>query len=88
VVTLPRRRFLQIVAASSGLAITGTDLLSQAVANASSTIHANGSRGIRPPGHRADLPWIYRVHAALGSRLRLERGRRPVRIRVPSGILC
>src|SRR5271155_2351410 len=44
---LPRRKFLQIAAASSGLAITGTDLLGQAVANASSTVHANGSRGIQ-----------------------------------------
>jgi phospholipase C len=44
---ISRRRFLQISAASSGLAITGTDLLSQAVANASSTIRADGSRGIR-----------------------------------------
>jgi arsenate reductase (thioredoxin) len=44
---LSRRRFLQIAAASSGLAVTGTDLLSQAVANASSMIRPNGSRGIR-----------------------------------------
>src|SRR5271155_729544 len=44
---LPRRKFLQIAAASSGLAITGTDLLGQAVANASSTVRANGSQGIR-----------------------------------------
>src|SRR5215813_10535679 len=44
---LTRRRLLQIAAASSGLAITGTDLLSQAVANASSTIRPNGSRGVR-----------------------------------------
>jgi phospholipase C len=44
---LSRRRFLQIAAASSGLAITGTDLLSQAVANASTTIRPDGSRGIR-----------------------------------------
>ncbi|HXW47505.1 MAG TPA: alkaline phosphatase family protein [Streptosporangiaceae bacterium] len=42
-----RRRFLQISAASTGLAITGTDLLSQAVANASASIRADGSRGIR-----------------------------------------
>ncbi|HEX6967251.1 MAG TPA: alkaline phosphatase family protein [Micromonosporaceae bacterium] len=41
-----RRRFLQIAAASSGLAITGSDLLSQAVANASPLIRPNGSRGI------------------------------------------
>ena len=44
---LSRRRFLQIAAASTGLAITGTDLLSQAVANASTTIRPDGSRGIR-----------------------------------------
>jgi phospholipase C len=42
---LNRRRFLQIAAASSGLA--ATDLLRQAVANASSTIRAGGSRGVR-----------------------------------------
>jgi phospholipase C len=42
-----RRKFLQIAAASSGLVITGNDLLSQAAANASSTIRADGSRGIR-----------------------------------------
>ncbi len=44
---LSRRKFLQISAASSGLAITGTDLLSQAVAHAASTIRADGSQGIR-----------------------------------------
>jgi hypothetical protein len=44
---LSRRKFLQISAASTGLAIAGTDLLSQAVANASSTVRAQGSRGIR-----------------------------------------
>jgi phospholipase C len=44
---LTRRKFLQISAASSGLAITGTELLSRAVANASSTIRADGSRGVR-----------------------------------------
>jgi hypothetical protein len=44
---LSRRRFLQIAAASSGLAVTGADLLSQAVANASPAILPNGSRGIR-----------------------------------------
>jgi phospholipase C len=44
---LSRRKFLLISAASSGLAITGADLLSQAVANASSTIRPNGSQGIR-----------------------------------------
>jgi phospholipase C len=43
---LSRRRFMQISAASTGLAITGADLLSQAVANASSSVRANGSRGI------------------------------------------
>jgi phospholipase C len=44
---LNRRKFLQIAAVSSGLAITGTDLLSQAVANASTTVRADGSRGIK-----------------------------------------
>jgi phospholipase C len=44
---LNRRKFLQIWAASSGLAITGTDLLSRAVANASSGVLPDGSRGIR-----------------------------------------
>jgi phospholipase C len=44
---LNRRRFLQIAAASSGLAVTGTDLLSQAAANASTAIQPNGSRGVR-----------------------------------------
>jgi phospholipase C len=43
---LTRRKFLQISAASTGLAITGSDLLSQAVANASSRIHPHGSQGI------------------------------------------
>src|SRR3984885_15077681 len=41
-----RRRFLQIAAASTGLAISGADLLSQAVANASTAIRPNGSHGI------------------------------------------
>ncbi len=44
---LSRRRFLQISAASSGLAITGSELLGRAVARASSTIRADGSQGIR-----------------------------------------
>src|SRR5947209_14356406 len=42
-----RRKFLQIAAASAGLAVTGTDLLSQAVANASGMIRPGGSRGIK-----------------------------------------
>ena len=42
-----RRRFLQIAAASTGLAVTGTDLLSQAVANASSMVRPGGSRGVK-----------------------------------------
>jgi Phosphoesterase family len=42
-----RRKFLQIAAASSGIVITGTDLLNQAVANASPAVRADGSRGIR-----------------------------------------
>ena len=44
---LSRRKFLQIAAASTGLAITGADLLSQAVANASPMLRPNGSRGIK-----------------------------------------
>jgi phospholipase C len=44
---LSRRRFLQIAAASSGLAVTGADLLSQAVANASPTIRPGGSNGVK-----------------------------------------
>jgi phospholipase C len=44
---LSRRRFMQISAASTGLAITGADLLSQAVANASSKVRADGSQGIK-----------------------------------------
>jgi Phosphoesterase family len=44
---LSRRKFIQISAASSGLAITGTDLLTRAAANASSTVRPLGSRGIR-----------------------------------------
>src|ERR1700729_3519354 len=44
---LNRRKFLQIATVSSGLAITGTDLLSQAVANASTSVRADGSRGIK-----------------------------------------
>jgi hypothetical protein len=36
--------------ASTGLAITGTDLLSQAAANASSTVRPNGSHGIGMAG--------------------------------------
>jgi phospholipase C len=43
---LTRRKFLQISAASTGLAITGSDLLNQAVANASSRIRPHGSQGI------------------------------------------
>jgi phospholipase C len=46
-VVLSRRKFLQITAASAGLAVTGTDLLSQAAASASTTISPNGSSGIR-----------------------------------------
>jgi phospholipase C len=44
---LNRRKFLQIAAVSSGLALTGADLLSQAVANASPLVRANGSGGIK-----------------------------------------
>jgi phospholipase C len=42
-----RRRFLTIAAASTGLAITGGDLLTQAVANASPLVRPGGSRGIK-----------------------------------------
>jgi phospholipase C len=44
---LSRRKFMQISAASTGLAVTGADLLSRAVANASSTVRADGSQGIK-----------------------------------------
>jgi phospholipase C len=44
---LSRRTFLQLAAASAGLTVTGADLLSQAVANASTAIRPDGSRGIR-----------------------------------------
>jgi phospholipase C len=43
---LSRRKFLQIMAASTGLAVTGTDLLTQAAAGAAPAIRG-GSRGIR-----------------------------------------
>jgi phospholipase C len=44
---LSRRKFLQIAAASTGLAVSGTELLAQAAARASSSIRPGGSRGIR-----------------------------------------
>jgi phospholipase C len=44
---LSRRKFLQIAAASTGLAVTGTDLLTQAAANASTVITPDGSHGVR-----------------------------------------
>jgi phospholipase C len=44
---LSRRKFMQIAAASTGLAVTGTDLLAQAAASASAAIRPNGSHGIR-----------------------------------------
>jgi phospholipase C len=44
---LSRRKFLQIAAAAGGLAVTGTDLLNEAAANASNVIRPNGSGGIR-----------------------------------------
>ncbi|HEY3753108.1 MAG TPA: alkaline phosphatase family protein [Pseudonocardiaceae bacterium] len=43
---LTRRTFLQLMGASTGLAVTGADLLSQAVANASPALTAHGSRGV------------------------------------------
>ncbi len=44
---LTRREFLQIVAASAGVAVTGTELLSRAVASASPALTPGGSRGVR-----------------------------------------
>ena len=44
---LTRREFLQIVAASAGVAVTGTELLSRAVASASPALTPHGSRGVR-----------------------------------------
>jgi phospholipase C len=43
---LTRRNFLQIMGASAGLAITGTDLLSQTLAGATRAGHPHGSNGI------------------------------------------
>jgi phospholipase C len=44
---LSRRKFLQIAAASAGMAVTGTELLTQAAANASSAIRPTGRGGVR-----------------------------------------
>jgi phospholipase C len=44
---LSRRKFLQIMAASAGAAVTGTDLLSRAAASATPAIFPHGSRGVR-----------------------------------------
>jgi phospholipase C len=44
---LSRRKFLQIAAASTGIAVSGTELLGQAAAKASSAIRPGGSNGIR-----------------------------------------
>ena len=41
-----RRRFLQLLGASAGLAVTGNELLSQALANATPALNAAGSDGI------------------------------------------
>ncbi|HKN96226.1 MAG TPA: alkaline phosphatase family protein, partial [Pseudonocardiaceae bacterium] len=43
---LTRRTFLQLMGASTGLAMTGSDLLSQAVANASPARFPHGSNGV------------------------------------------
>ncbi|HEX5116867.1 MAG TPA: alkaline phosphatase family protein [Pseudonocardiaceae bacterium] len=43
---LTRRTFLQLMGASTGLAVTGADLLSQAVANASPARFPHGSKGV------------------------------------------
>jgi phospholipase C len=45
-VVLTRRNFLQIMGASAGLAITGTDFLSQTLASATPAGHPQGSNGI------------------------------------------
>ncbi len=44
---LSRRKFLQIIGASAGLAVTGGELLSQAAASASPATFPHGSRGVR-----------------------------------------
>jgi phospholipase C len=44
---LSRRKFLQIMAASAGAAVTGTDLLTKAAASATPASLPQGSRGIR-----------------------------------------
>jgi phospholipase C len=44
---LSRRKSLQIAAASTGIAVSGTELLAQAAAKASSAIRPGGSNGIR-----------------------------------------
>jgi phospholipase C len=44
---LSRRKFLQIMGASAGLAVTGGDLLSQAAASATPAAFPHGSRGVQ-----------------------------------------
>ncbi len=44
---LSRRQFLQIMAASAGAAVTGTELLSRAAASATPATFPHGSRGVR-----------------------------------------
>ena len=44
---LTRRKFLQIVAASAGAAVTAPELLSRAAASASRALFPRGSRGVR-----------------------------------------
>jgi phospholipase C len=46
VLMLTRRTVLQLMAASTGLALTGTEALSQAAANAAPALSPNGSEGI------------------------------------------
>lgn len=43
---LTRRTFLQLMGASTGLAVTGADLLSQAAANASPLVRPHGGNGV------------------------------------------
>ena len=77
---LNRRKFLQIAAVSSGLAITGTDLLSQAVANASTTVRAR--RLARHQAHRHPDDGEPLVRPLPGLAARRRRPARPdVRVR-------
>jgi hypothetical protein len=44
---LTRRTFLQLMAASTGVAITGSEFLAQTAARASTALSPNGSNGIK-----------------------------------------